>query len=90
MKLGDMGVNSRKSKNVDLSQKQIEKRFISEKDILSSFLFGCILVTVFNWLFKKNADHNIAKVEEPCNVDACANNPGLIMTMFCPWLCVRL
>ena len=39
MKLGDMGVNSRKSKNVDLSQKQIEKRFISEKDILSSFFW---------------------------------------------------
>ena len=46
MKLGDMGVNSRKSKNVDLSQKQIEKRFISEKDILSSFF-----LVVFWFLF---------------------------------------
>ena len=38
----------------------------------------------------KNAGHNLAIVGEPCNVDAHANNPGLFMTMLCPWLRAHL
>ena len=29
---------------------------------------------------------NVAVVGDPRNVDAHANNPGLFMTMMCPWL----
>ena len=29
-------------------------------------------------------------VGEPCNVDAHANFPDLLMTNVCPWLCVHM
>ena len=34
----------------------------------------------------KNAGHNMVIVGEPCNIDANANNHGLIMTMMWPML----
>ena len=41
-------------------------------------------------LTNKNAGHEMAKVGEPCNVDAHANILALFMTMLCPWLCVHM
>ena len=39
---------------------------------------------------KKNAGHNMAKVGEPCNVDAHAKIPALFRTRLCPRLCVHM
>ena len=68
--------------------------FSNKPDIIR---LNLIILPILTWLNNpakqnrgKNANHEMALVGEPCNVNSHANIPALFKTMLCPWLCVHM